>query len=724
MLDSGQATPATVILADRIFLRLSKTSRATWKKGTLTLNQGGFFIDSRSSADILTIQTPGVSLKVWPGIYSLEYRDGTFAMTAVRHSLEASFGGQTMAVPQGRTLTLSESKIRAAGESLKKLSAAKVMKEFPYEAGKVPDDELKKSLADAELFRQSLREKTLEEVRSKGPGSGGSADSLISDVGAFFHKANVFFTFNPERKQEKIVDAFFRPFDAGAYALLLEDRNLAGSLFSEFLAAYRARNGEFAGEPVFLDKISERANRFAFSETKETFFEAEKALRDVAYSIQPADRLRLQWNDILDVSARGTDTETRESVRAMHKIFQKSAGAMLADMKSSDAPAVLFMALLVNDFLLSEPWAINEDAIKTAEMFESAYLELSNAQAGVEEERQFFVAQKIQLLNFIRSMLEKSEISYQDGRSAMLLLMNHIQIWKSAFSDQAVAAYFDRELEILAPFIAFLRSPQGENITGDLREAMEDFQSHQDEMNQVLELLSTASGGTKISANRREELASIVFGDFQNLGVKGIQILLPESEDDMRVRIMAAEFEGAPFSGIYDTGRKVISDLTIREEKILAPVRLENFVKFFLIKIGKIVLAENKAEEKPNEKATVPTESLFVKASRAKLLKNLESLKIVVKEEDMDFGKIDEDAIRVIAAILDESDPPISFSFSVDQKTERVSGVKVQTVQGEIAVNDVFSISEVPERISQIYNRAVFDKEKEGEATGESQESP
>lgn len=313
----------------------------------------------------------------------------------------------------------------------------------------------------------------------------------------------------------------------------------------------------------------------------------------------------------------------------------------------------------------------------------------------------------------MKYFMEKGDIPFQEGRRVILLLASDIESLRPNFSDAAVLVYFDSQLRELAPFLGFLRSQVSANLRGSFEADYREYIESQHEFAQIRELLDSAQGGISISSFRREELAESVSTDFSALGASDIKIMLPDLEGDSRVKIVSALLEEKTFSGVYDTQGKVLSDLVIGEEKIESAVRLENFKKFFLVKMGKAsleagetiaVLTESRAEE-----------SLLERATKSALMEELKKMDISAEDRNLGLEDLDTGVLHVRLAVISQGTDAKVFSFDVGQKLSVVTNLKVQTVLGEIPVNDAFALRELPLKVEQIYSRAVFERQKEEE---------
>ncbi|GEM_PF-5587968 len=716
--ESGQTQPMTIVLSENAVLRFAPKTSATLTLGkagfvereaTFTFNNGRIWINSIASSLLLEVKTSGVQFKMTPGIFDLKYSDRLVDATAYRHSVTAEFLGNQLVLPEGRNMTLDEAKIQNSASTIAKLRYSKLLKEFPYFSPEKPDDWVLQNQSQDEAFFAAYEQKRNRALRDEGPHFGSDENSLFSRLSEFLKQSSITLTFDPQKKEKREMALVFSYFDGAVYHTLVGNNPQSNTL----LLSFQKHAQPLRENPQFQVELQNRIDAFAFSRPDDHFFEAKTTLRDLSVS-SPLNRFRLAFLDVSDAQALGSDTETRARVFQLLRIFGTLLDGSLKRVNSPESADELFVQYIsYQDFLRQHPELLREEFMKISELYERAHLNLLGTKEAADDERQYFISEKLKSIAMIRGFMEKEVLPFQEGRRSILSLANQIESLKPAFSDTAVASYFDNQLTTLQPFLAFLRSSRAESLHGSFEKDFTEFSANLDDLRKVTQLLGAATGGTQISAFRREELAGMVADDFSGINISNIKIILPEGEDDPRVKIVSAEFEGKTFSATYDTARKVMSELVFDSEKVPNAVRLENLSKFFLFKMGKFVLPTGAT---PDSLTEAPSqESLLEKVSKATLLEQLKKLNISVEEKYLGLENLKDGVVHVRLALMGEGVDAKVFSFDVSENASVASNLKVQTVSGEIPVNDTFGLRELPTKVEQIYQRAVFEKQKEEE---------
>lgn len=715
---SGSSGRVTFAIGENALLRLAPETRLTLETAALAshprqlriaLEAGRVWLFSEASTMETEFIAGKISATAEPGIFSVSYDGDTLETTARRGSALFTFLGNTLVLPEGREMSISHAKFEASGETIAKLRYSKLSKEFPYFEGHDPDEWEKKNQTDDEAFLSNYRAMVEQEIKEKGPGVPTDTASFLFTIRDLWNGTRGALTFDGQKKSAHKMALVLDYFDTGLFVTLVFDPAAGKQFFTTF-----GQKATGALDEKNTQELQKLADRFAFVKPGDRFYTAKKTVYEVLLAGASLQKMHTDFRDIGAIAASGNDAETQVRLQTALRNFGAQAENQLKGIASDDAQNLFWETIRFNDFLNRHPALLREEFLTAAGLFEKRYLALLSGAEQADEQRQFLIAEKLKRLRVLKGMLEREEMPFQDGRKSILLIATDIEALKPNFSDAAVLTYFEEQLQEFTPLVAFLRSSAAESKTGNFQENFEDFIHRQDEVKRVTDLLASASGGTQISAVRREELGSIVTADFSSEHfshpVSNIQIGLPESENDPRVSIIHAELEGSAFSATYDTSGKVFSTILINGENISYSIRLQNFEKFFLIKIGKLVVPTGVTVESLAE--APPKESLFEKITKEKLLADLKKMEVVVEDKYLGFEDLSNDIVHVRLARINEGAEAMVFSFDVSDKGSVIGNLKVQTVSGEIPVNDRFGLAELPITVQKVYQRAVFEKER------------
>lgn len=715
---AGESKELSFVLFGNSVVRLDKNSEAEFiisskdelpREFNLTLKKGKFWVNTINSSMTSKIGGAVVRMRADPGVFSFQYDGTELTVKSFRRTLEVEIAGNALIVPEGRELSISETKVKSSWDTFAKLRYSKLAKEFPFYEIEKSDNWASANLKADEEFARKYKEKIKSSIRTEGPKLGLNEGALFFKFNSAVKQADMLLTFDEIKKINKKVDAATAYFDSAIYAFLIGNDVLA----KDRLEKFQKIATDFENSPQWQKALKTRYDQLAFVMPEENLYEAKHVLFEVQ---KPSviSALRESFTQILDISSFGGDAEGRSKTLVALRKFGGFVQSNINKAKGENvASAVFFEFVKLNDFLSRQPDLIREEFLQISQLYESANLNLIAGKEEADDQRQFFISEKLKRMQVLKDMLEKDTMPFQEGRKTVLFIASQIDTLKPAFSGTAVVSYFDEQLSALAPFIAFLRSSTAENLRGSFKENFDQFQSGVQEVKQVTELLSNSSGGEKISPVRREELAATVTADFENIEIGDVRIILPETEGDSRVRIVSALFEDEPFTAVYDTQRKIFTDIIIDGEQIPNAVRLANLRQFFLAKLGKLELPSGVTAESLAEQPS--SQSVLEKVAKMTLISELAKLGVMLEEKYIGIEDFGSDILHVRLATLGKASTAIVFAFDVSQKLSVVSNLKVNTVTGEIPVNDEFALQQLPVKVDQVFKQAAFEKQKEEE---------
>lgn len=681
------------------------------KEVIFALQSGRLWINTLSSALSTQVLTKYVTLNALPGIFDIKRDNGKVFVTALRHSGEVSFvniSASKLVLPESRSQEFLEDKISAAQDIIAKLRYSKLLKEFPYFSLQNKDDWTKQNQISDDAFINQYGEKLAEQIRSGGLKVSLDDTNFASQLHNGIRSIDLALTLDNSKKEEKEINRVFDYFDSGVYLAEIGDAETSALRFAQFQRNFNSLSASAQKNKKWVSGLENRLNKYAYLQPKDSLFKAKETVRQVSkYPL--FESYVISFNDILDMAASGGDTETTQNVVTLLRRFGASADEKIKQITDPNLTNdVFFLSVLIDDFLSRYPTFLKEEFFRIAELFESTHLNLIQSREELKDQRQFFISVKLNRIKALISLMQSGDMPFQDARTSILLMVDQIEALKPTFIDSAVLKYFDEQLADLLPTITFLRTSEAKHITGNFRGSFESYQKRVEEINKVTELLKSAEGGTEITVSRKEELAGMVMADLGGIDVSNIKLVLPENEDDSKVKISSAILEGKTFSASYDTSRKLFSDLVIDGVKIKNSVRLDNFKKFYLLQIGKLILPENVTAESLSVKPEQV--SLLEKVAKEKLFNDLTELGIYVDEKYLGMEDVDDGIVHVNMASIDKGEDEKIFSFDIEQKKNIVSNLKVQTVAGSIPVNDSFQLKEIKLRVQQIYQSALLEK--------------
>lgn len=705
-------------ISSNVIIRLDKESsikleqnRDASQIGTnIIFQKGRIWVNSINSNKQTWILTNSLRVSAEPGVFDAKYIAGDFELGAFRHSAEINFLEQKLVLPEGRAIKIAESKIQNLGETISKLRYSKLIKEFPFFGIERNGEWIGQNAAADEQFSSDYRQRAVRRIRTQGSKLPLNDDVLL-DLRTVGNKALIALTFADAKKNKKMADLVFDYFDSGLYAALVGKNDVAARRFEEFSQAVTESFSDASNRQYMEEALQTRLDFLAFLEPRDNLYSAKSALREISLR-SGISKLHDSLNAILDTAIK-SDAESSQQVATLLRRYGLQVSSALRSAGPAEKEAVFFESVLLSDFLDSNPGFLREEFLKISEIFERAYLNFIQSREEEEDQRQFFIGEKLRKIRVLAELISSGGVIFQDGRKAILLLVSQVEGLKPAFPGTAVLSYYEEQLAQLNELLAFLRSSSANNVHNDFSESFAQFRGSAEEMRAVNELLSRSSGGTQISAFRREELAAVISKDFAETGLSDVSILLPEAEGVSRVTIKRANFEGKSLIGVYDTSRKVFSDIDFDGERITNPIRLENLKRFLLVKLGRETLPNGVLSESLTEAPS--QQSMLERAAQAALLRELSQAAIRVDERYLGFENLNEGIVHVRMAHVGDGASAKVFSFDFVQRGSQVNNIKVQTVAGEIPINESFDLRELPVKVEQIYQRALFEKQREEE---------
>lgn len=663
------------------------------------IKSGRVWINTSLSALNAKIAAGEIEIEAGPGVFDIEVNENLIIVRSIKRNAIVKISANTLVVPYSRELAISRKRIKERSQELSQLHYSKLAKEFPYFRISAPDEWAKINAAQDNEIESAYIRAAENEIKNAGA-------AITPD---FLKYSALALTIGSGNRAKMEAARSFEYFKALLYAELIGDRPAAAGFENEF----ESRALTWAGSDAFSAEADRMLYRLAFVSPQSEMYPAVKRLRSSG-GASAGTKISNALADALNVAYAGADAETRARAKGLLSDLGVIVEHELLRVSTAEADALLAIQVQFNDFLDSHSEFMYAEILRIGERIERRFLASAVSAEAAADIAQSLIAQKLSRMKLIKSLMEKGEAEFQLGRSAILLTYAQIEALAPAFSDAAVLAYFEEQTRAFAPFIAFLRTQEAETLRGSFEVDFEEFRTQVSTAQKVEELLKTAAGGAKIPELLKEALAAQVSRDLGGAGFTRIQIVLPESENDARVAISSSIFENALVSGIYDTERKILSDIILNSEEISYAIRLENIRTFLLIKLGKLSLSGAAAESFAEPEAALPALTIFEKVALQSLKSALLNAQINVDDKDFDFSDFENGIIHIKRASLTVSggEEPIEFLFDAIEDAVKVTNLRVSTVLGEIPVNDLFSFAELPGVIEQIYKRAIFDKQK------------
>jgi len=680
-----------------------KTDAKQWpRNGEILLDKGRIWINTRSSGTNLNVRAGGINLFLEPGVFDVQFEKGLLVVVVLRRSAQVSIGERRLVVPERRQMIIDTAKVERQDETIKLLRYAKLLKEYPFFAVDV-DEWIEQNIKDDEIFFRNYSLQVDERVRNAGPRIAQDIDSLSFTFSRALRGAILSLTFDSDLRDERLANSIFEYFDAGVFAQSVGQKDIAKNR----LATFRRMSGEISPEQRKLE-ASKRYDSFAHIKPNTPLFEAVILLRE-QMSKSTLEQIHAFFVDVLDANADGLDLDREQNVSSLVGRFASLSDTTLSTFNDPAlADELFFEYLQFDDFLKRDERFLREDYLKILAVLERAYLQLLPIKEEAQEQRQFFIQAKLKKIDLIKKKLESNGIQFQEGRKSLLLLYNQIEELRPIISDKAVLEYFDTQLKSLIPVIIFLRSSSADKLQSNFSDEFESYNGRLSEAREVQELLANSSGGEKVSPFVRESLASGATAALREVGIKNVKITFPDDDYSSSILIGDALFEDVPFTAIYNLESKVFTNIVLNGESLQNPVKLENLRVVFLVKLGKLELPNNVLPSDLTEKISEKTilEKVLLVQFKEELLK----ADITVEEKYIGLEDLASGLVHIRLATFGKGADTLIFSFDMGLKSKQVENLVVQTIGGEVKVNESFGFDGLVQRVKQITQRAALDK--------------
>ncbi|PIQ77785.1 hypothetical protein COV82_02860 [Candidatus Peregrinibacteria bacterium CG11_big_fil_rev_8_21_14_0_20_46_8] len=715
LLTTGPAARLTLGIWDNALARFAPESEAALRivhdkaprRVEFELDRGRVWINTRNSATTVHLTAGTTTLELEPGVFDIQYEKGVIIAVAMRRSLTATIAGRKIILPERRQIVISESKVARQAKTISQLRYSKLLKEYPFYAADI-DEWIEKNQSDDRAFYRAYQAQMDERLRQAGPHLGLDSESLSFKVNRTWNSAVAGLTLAPQRKAERNVASAFDYFDAGLFADLIGKRDIAQQRYTTFQRIVPQADAELVRAAAYL-----RFDQIAHINPSSQLFTAQLVIRDLLQK-STLEKIHASFIDVLDAHAEGIDLDVQQNVvNLLNRFATLSDSSLQSVTDAALAEDILFEYIQLEDFIKRDDRFIRQEYLKILALLERAYLQVIDHKEEAQEQRQFFIQEKLKRIAKIQKKIERDELPFQQARQSILLLFTQIDELRPVVSDKAVLSFFDDELKKLLPLVTFLRSNSADNVQNNFAIHYETYRNRLNEAKEVRSLLESSVGGEEISPFRREELASLVVSALREVGIREVDINFPDDETSATVMITNAKFEGAEFSALYNTERRLFTNIIFNGEEIPNAVKLENVRVVFLVKLGKLELPQEVSEESLTEKPS--QQSVLEKVALAQVKEALERLAITVEDKYIGLEDVANEIVHVRLATYGQGSEAVVFAFDIGTKSKRVENLVVQTVGGEVAANDSFKVDDLPTRVQQIAQRAIFEKEREAE---------
>lgn len=711
----------------------------------LLLESGEVWVSSIGSSHALTVYVPeGAMASSDNNSFNVASRDGDLNIFAAKNPVRAALflprGADasgavhfvaadvkplnSILITEGNQLDVLLSKIQP---KLEKLLYSKLVKEFQYQP--LSEANIKKNTwfqfnyqLDA-TYRDMALAQLIANVKEHGIVNADPSNPLSVFYNSF-HAFRSMLTLNPQVRQQDAIQYALSYLDDAIYLVTVSQSPSANERFNYFrsLATSQVTNSEFAH--AIDDALWERFQRFSLLVPQDgSLFVLKAQLRDellhlnqTGYHLSFDRASRLVRSSLYDVySALNFDSIVTNQLFRQYIDGTQELFAMYSDVISKNPQVLAEENQLLSQLYLKSPLFYKESYFAQKLKIESEWLKLLPDGIDKQEESQTLVATKIDLIKKLRSYFFDDKIELADARSVMFMLLSDITSSIDANPEVAAAKLFRDSLNLQQSFWKYLNSSEFADSTvhGQTnKDRFVAFVKNDADQKEIESIQQGLLGTVPLSSSESRQTLLDIQKAFTGIGVSKLVVSPLLDKDQKQVFITSAEYNGIPFSAIYDRDNALISDVKVYNETILSSAvplgQLRSIFKPPSSDTSSLLAATNESEN------NVLSGSL-VDNSVEKVAK----LFIVKKFTDLGF-KITIDAVTTVDyqtkifkltnIELPFDTNPIVLSLSLDLKTNTISQVSLSVLGKANKMTGEFPIEGFAEAVKVYYEDTFYQK--------------
>lgn len=703
-LQPGVTDKGTLVLDMHRIIRIEPSTTYTNAENQVELINGKMWVNTRNSAYTTKFKVGAYAIDIPPAIVSLERKDGVTTFEVLSRIAQVHVGAQTIFVPQGKGVVLYDSKLKNFQKEIDQVRMSKLYKEFALYTVTQKDPWYVANTQKDTNYKDQLVAQLRDSIRERGPRVSTTEGSLVESFRSIGSTIAQGVSLSEETKNEYVFSDARRYFDTALYLEQIGKSKDAAKMLQQFKVQVEDTKS------VLQSNLRQLSDLTALASFGDQFYQAHALVNDLIESTV-FESFEKNISQLFDILRMGISPEQNDYlVSTMDRLatqIQKNV-ALLTEKQAFALSEVVHSMLTSNATLMREPY------FRALSLIQDAAIKKATTRDTTIDTQQYYISQKLDEIRAVKKQLDDKKIDFQQARGALIFIAQTIDATKPLLSDSAFLPYFDEQYKEFAPFIAFLNSNEAASLHGSFNDDYVQYKEKVVEANFIQSLLNTATGGEALSAVDREQRAAKAGLDLRQTGLTNIQLAFDSVQGSSVVIISDSTFDGAHFAARYDTDRRIFTEVVYDSKPVVNGIRLENLRTFLLVTRGKITLPANAGAETLVEKPVTDVNAK-IQAAVTVLKKNLAQAGITVDNKYIDTTHFEDGVIRVLLATRGEEPSLKLFSFEITSDLVTASHLEVQTVLGKIPANDSFSLKELAFRVDQLFERAAFEKAKEGE---------
>ena len=352
---------------------------------------------------------------------------------------------------------------------------------------------------------------------------------------------------------------------------------------------------------------------------------------------------------------------------------------------------------------MGNPEIYKLETFESKRSMENDYLATLAGSRDKREQRQTFINEKINILAKIEIFLFTERLDPVDARQIVFRLITDIEDLKENTLDiAAVNELFDRRLKDFGVFWEYLKSDEYSTTKlhgASHEERFEIFKSIQEKELSFEDIRLEILGSEEEKDSTADQILRAAKNELTKAGIEQIQFGTYVNTSN-KIPILSASVSGIEFRATYDWERKLIGNIIVEDELLIAEgLKIENaknyVIQWHTKKYQATIVEEEEIEDEFDDVKKVAKVFVVGKLREAGI--DLEESNVRI--EDLAAG------LYEISNVSFKENRQVKFDFEYSSKDGNVSNVLVHTLNGDKLIEKTFVLVFLDDIVFKIYDQ-------------------
>lgn len=667
----------------------------TYTTSNLNLIAGGAFLVSREGAFDTTYDGAKTNVRVFTNQVTVGLvKPGIKFTQSVRFGNSSFINSFLMA--QGSQSTIYINKIMENADILKQLLYSKLIKEFQYTlydktVTKKDAWVIKNTDAD-KIFATSEASEKLKIINARGLKID-SIDSLTYQLQKVSDGFSDKLTFSQDKVVERQTSRIFDQIYDAEYLMIYGRSTEAKARLTTFTQAIK--------DATSSDQ-SEKFQKLLPDEIRKSYFEL-----DFATPNDPLFEIKSKLESTLTQMLDGSDDDLTEKFGLIRSYmnyayqFAESNTTLLArlNLESYNTRFLEFVEKektnlkRVKNLIAEENQVMTSLLLQYSTFYQNSYFGIKNTLETTwlsllpegkdkNEEKQTIISTKIDFLKKLQQFLLNEEITIPDAIKIASRLITEINDLVPN-EEIGISQIFALRLKDYGQFLRFLKIAESGTLIGKtMREKYNSYLSMQTEQVQIDQIIKEFAPSIEMEPEiTTKQIIDQVKTDFTEAKITGLALGPLNDVNEKYIAVNSATLNGIAFSGQYEWGRKLISNVQSRGTLISEqPIRLDGLTVLIKPSTPKIRKPETTTTQQTTQQTTT-TPNSAEEVSKALLMQKLKENNINLTKDMIKVVDLNKGLFEIKGATI-ASRQEIKLSFTFNNKLNIASGIILHLTAG------------------------------------------